>query len=65
MEEGACSVRYIVRYQSQIKRWVVIDFGAGSEVIGIHLTDQDALYQARIEEERWATYGPLYAVATG
>ena len=65
MEEVTCSVRYIVRYQSRINRWLVIDLGAASEVIGVHLTDQDALYQARIEEERWATYGPHYAVASG
>ncbi len=65
MEESACSVRYIVLYQSPINRRFVLELGAASEVIGIHSTDQDALYHARIEEERWAAYGPLYAVASG
>jgi hypothetical protein len=53
-------MRYIVRYDRSTQRWLVVDTGVASQVIGIHTSEPAALEQASVEENRWVKFKPLY-----
>jgi hypothetical protein len=57
-------MRYTVHYDRTAQRWLVLDTGVASQVVGIHASEPAALEQASVEENRWVKFKPLYLATT-
>ncbi len=52
-------MRYLVRYNSDDSKWLVIDSLSAGQAVGCHDQKPKALTQAKSEERQWHRYGSV------
>lgn len=50
-------MRFHVRFDGAVRRFVVLDRAVGNEPVGLHADYDGALQHARAEEDLWRRYG--------
>ena len=50
-------MRYVVRYDNQDRKWLVVDTLTVEQTVGCHRGQPEALIQAESEERRWRRLG--------
>jgi hypothetical protein len=53
-------MRYIIRFETTNQRWLVVDSAVAGQVMGVHRSEKAAREQARVEEDRWNKFKPIY-----
>jgi len=51
-------MRYAIRYDTDSRKWVVIDTAIADQTVGMHLTAEAAVDHAFAEQELWRRHDP-------
>jgi len=49
-------MRYKNRYDFDLQRWVVVDTFLNDQVLGLHVTEREAVIHADTQERHWGIY---------